>query len=579
MPADHSVDAAPQRDQGDTQCLVSRLIGLETEYATLVLDQQDVPRDALPSAKQVYEAMCDAIRRDQPTADGIYDREQMFLASGGAVTFESHPSMYTLPGGLVEIATPEVSSPAELLACQRSIDDLVENAANSIDLDIDLRVLKNSSDALGHVYGCQENYEAVVARGSMLLIYRLFVALLWLMQCAILVASLPVLLCLYLAVYFGHRRRGVNIPVDADPRELFETLARPVQLIAVGCLRLIHFPSVVVLRFVCRHIAFRDQRRYLTALLVSRVSLCGSGDLDHDGRYRLSAKAIAVDVVADMGSYRGERPIFVFGHWLDQFCAKSIVSLSSTRSMFAKRQRLQIGLSDSNLCDLAEYVKFASVSLVLDMIEAGATKDLPVLKRPITALHDLASDWNLVTRVPTRTGRSSALDIQKNYLRAARSFVESVDSALRGEAPVVIERWNRLFDAVADFRKDAGNTASALGSVDWLTKLWMLDQLDSDVGWAARKKTDLRYHELSEQGYHRKLARTNPELQLVDPDQIRMRRKYPPPNSRAARRGWVIREFGGAGDSLRSEWGYALWGSGSERKRVSFDRPIQDSTQ
>ena len=34
--------------------------------------------------------------------------------------------------------------------------------------------------------------------------------------------------------------------------------------------------------------------------------------------------------------------------------------------MFRRRQRLQIGLSDSNLADLAEYVKVGSVSLLLD---------------------------------------------------------------------------------------------------------------------------------------------------------------------------------------------------------------------
>ena len=141
--------------------LVSRLVGLETEYATLVADRQDLEQDDLPPSHMVYLQICEAIRRDQPTVAGLFDSEQMFLASGGAVTFESHPSMHSLPGGLVEIATPEVRSPDELLACQRSIDELAADAAADSETSFDLRVLKNSSDALGHVYGCHENYEAV----------------------------------------------------------------------------------------------------------------------------------------------------------------------------------------------------------------------------------------------------------------------------------------------------------------------------------------------------------------------------------------------------------------------------------
>ncbi len=145
--------------------LVSRLVGLETEYATLVADRQDLSHDDLPPSHLVYVQICEAIRRDQPTVAGLFDSEQMFLASGGAVSFESHPSMHELPGGLVEFATPEVRSPQELLACQRSIDELAAEATADSETSFDLRVLKNSSDALGHIYGCHENYEAEVASG------------------------------------------------------------------------------------------------------------------------------------------------------------------------------------------------------------------------------------------------------------------------------------------------------------------------------------------------------------------------------------------------------------------------------
>ena len=559
--------------------LISRLVGMETEYATLIINQDNSRHADLPASHSIYTAICDAIRRDQPTAVGLFDAEQMFLASGGAVTFESHPSMHATPGGLIEIATPEVRSPSELLACQRSIDLLVQDAAANIDLDIDLRILKNSSDALGHVYGCQENYETVVASGIWLLIYRVSVCLLWLLQAVCLLASLPILgLILVIVLVFRFFKGGLWQFVR-DPNEMFELVPRWLSGLMIGALRWIHMPTVIALRFVARHIAFRSQRKYLTSFLVSRVALTGSGDLDHDGLYRLSAKAMATDSLADMGGFRGERPIFVYGHWLGQFCARSFLSLGSTIQMFRKRQRLQIGLSDSSLSDLSEYVKVGSVSLLLDMIENCHTKGLPILKHPVDALHRIGSDWNLVSRVATNRGGMSAIDIQKAYIKTARQFVDSVSGNYRGEAPLVLRRWQELLDCVVEFRRDANAVQESLGRVDWLTKRWMIDQLGNSAVWTEKKKVDLRYHELSSDGYFSQLQESRPELKLVDEEQIFRRRRSPPPGSPAARRGWLIREFAGGEESLQAEWTHAVIGQGRKRRRIEFAQTKKISDQ
>lgn len=554
------------------------MIGMETEYATLIIDNDGGETTTLPASHTVYTQICEAIRRDQPAVAGVYDSEQMFLASGGAVTFESHPSMHATPGGLIEVATPEVRSPLELLACQRSIDALVADAAADIDLPIDLRVLKNSSDALGHVYGCQENYEAIVARGLWLLLYRMFICLLWVMQIVSLIVSLPIVAMMLSLVLVYRFFRGGLWRLARDPREMFELVPSWLTNLMIGLLRLIHLPTVMVLRLVAKRVAFRQQRRYLTAMLISRVAICGSGDLDHQGLFRLSAKAMAIDCVSDMGGYRGERPIFVYGHWLGQFCAKSFLSLSSTRRMLSKLQRFQIGLSDSNLSDLAEYVKVGSVSLLLDMIEAGVAKDLPIVKQPVKSLHRLTSDWNLVSRIATSRGDMSAIEIQKTYLKAAAEYVDSIPADHRGEAPLVIDRWRQLLDSIIKFRQDAQAVQQALGTVDWLTKRWMMDQLGDQADWSARKKVDLRYHELSDEGYYQQFVAHNPELRLIDDDQIARRRRWPPATSPAARRGWLIREFADSDESMQAEWTYAMIGRGRNRKCVHFVEAVESTS-
>ena len=568
-PKTRRLNEAATRSHQSRRGLVSRLIGMETEYATLILPCEGSDSIEPPSGEIVYASLCDAIAQDQPTVPGVFDPEQLFLANGAAVSFESHPTMQQKPGGFLEIATPEVHAPEELLACQRAVDHLATEAASRSKVDGEIRLLKNNRDAFGHVYGCHENYEAEVATGLCLGVYRCMVVLLWGMQVLSLVISLPIMAMILAMVLCNKMIKGQKVAIDG-PGDLFETLPRWLSTPPLFMLRCVHLPTVIVLRFVVRHIAFRRQRRHLTAFLISRVVLCGTGTLNTDGTYHVSAKAMAIDSLADMGGFNGEKPIFVFGHWLGQFCAKSFYSLASTKQMFGRTQRLQIGLSDSNLADLAEYVKVGSVSLLLDMIESGSHQKLPKLKSPLHALGRIAGDWHLVSRVATSHGEMSALEIQKKYLAAAESYVDSVPAGERGEAPVVLTRWRELLDAALAFRKDANDFEDALGKIDWLTKRIMLDELGSDSEWLARKKIDLRYHELSTEGYFWKLATTMPDMRLVETSIIQRRRRSPPSDSPAARRGWLIREFAESEERMLCDWNFALVGEGKNQRRINF---------
>ena len=291
---------------------------------------------------------------------------------------------------------------------------------------------KNNRDAFEHVYGCPKTR----SRGSNwsgLGVYRCMVLLLGACR------SEPG----DLAADHGSDPGNGTLQQDDQGTESRhrwprrpESLPRWLSSPSLFMLRCVHLPTVIVLRFVVRHIAFRRQRRHLTAFLISRVVLCGTGTLNTDGTYHVSAKAMAIDSLADMGGFNGEKPIFVFGHWLGQFCAKSFYSLASTKQMFGRTQRLQIGLSDSNLSDLAEYVKVGSVSLLLDMIESGSHQKLPKLKSPLHALGRIAGDWHLVSRVATSHGEMSALEIQKKYLAAAESYVDSVPQVNEVKRPL-----------------------------------------------------------------------------------------------------------------------------------------------
>ncbi|QDV63590.1 proteasome accessory factor PafA2 family protein [Crateriforma conspicua] len=561
-------------DTFQSDMLASRLMGMETEYASLVHDQLTDLDRMLPSAKSVYRSIVSAMRQSRPSAIGLHDGDQVFFSNGSSVTFEAHPLLQDVPGGLVEMATPEVRSPSDLLASQRVVDDMVRDAASKCDVAADLRILKNNADGLGHVYGCQENYEADVAEGAWLWVYRLCIAALWMTQIAAAIAASPLIALLLFATViqiWTLRRRGND---DPSTTQAYLAIPRLIRSPCMGLIQATHYPIAWGLRFVGRHVAFRRQRQYLTTLLITRITYGGAGELDAKGRFYLSAKASVINRLADIGGFSGERPVFVYGHWFSQLCGKSIDSWRRTLRLFRKRQRLQIGLSDSNMSEMAEYVKVGSVSLLMDMIEQGETDSLPRLRRPIAALRQISRDWHLVQRVATDRGEMSALEIQQAYLSAVQKFVDQTPANVRGEALRITSSWQSLLDALVNYRHDADDFAAAICKIDWLTKRWLIERQGAGASWSQKKKIDLRYHELSDDGYFRQLTEGAIDESLANREKRIQRAAAPPSNTPAARRGWTIREFSGGDVRLNVGWDHAEVAVGRRVRRIDFGNHV-----
>ena len=132
--------------------------------------------------------------------------------------------------------------------------------------------------------------------------------------------------------------------------------------------------------------AFRRVRQQLIPLLVSRCVVAGAGMVDEDNHFLLADKATAINCVLGLGGFLKDRPLFTMGHFFKAMCAESWLSPRDYLQLFQRRQRLQIGLGDSNMAELAEFLRVGTTSLVLDVIEAGAMPPLPALRQPIRAL-------------------------------------------------------------------------------------------------------------------------------------------------------------------------------------------------
>ena len=567
-----------------------RLAGLETEYAVRFHPDADasgrLAASPRPSDYSLYKQLTAELRRAMPTAPVLGGKRGLFLANGGAVWHEEGKGRRRHQCALVEGSTPECRGPRQLLAHQRAQDELLAAAARDARVPGEFALCKSDRDAHGHVYGAQENYEVTLATGWRLLAWRVGLRLLW---------PLVALTCLGRFVLFvgvlafwavGSALYG---PVTAvcgalsgllpmpHPRAIRELLVAPDGGAAWGEVRpdnlpawlepafhaaqhVVTAPLAVGLNVLANLTVFRRVRRDLLPFLATRAVFTGAGRLARDGSYHVAAKATGVNCVASVNGVFARRPVFSYGHFL-----KALPITSWRSQLDACRQRLQINLGDSNLCEEAEYLRVGTTMLVLDVIEAGQMPPVPRLRSPLAALRRVATDATLAAPLALSDGRQwTALQVQRFYLEACRAFL-----ARHGDPPAealdVVRRWADMLDRL---EHDPGEL---VGRVDWVTKRLLLQQCGAGAPWPVRKKIDLRYHELSPEGYFQQLSEAGLTRQVLNGDERDRARRNPPPDSPAAERGRYIREFAGS-KSVLANWETVHVGHGAGSRTIHLRR-------
>jgi proteasome accessory factor A len=379
-----------------------RLMGLETEYVLRIPEEIARAERGIHSHREGYEAMVGALRERISVADADPfhgGKVGLFLGTSGALWFESLRPPNNL--GLIEGATPECRDPFDLLACQRAQDQLLAEAAG----EFNLASVKNCRDAKGHAYGAQENYEVVFAKGLALWVWRILAAVVLIplvivtsvavMPCLLLmVLPLPMTGLAYLAVspflrsavarkhafdyLIGRVWRcgwnGVDVPAPG-------CLATP----TLWCLKVIVAPIGAAVWLFSQITSLGRMHLELSTFLASRGLVAGAGRLDPRGRFQPAEKAGAINCIAGCAEFI--RPMFSLGQPI-----KPLAVLVRANEVFEARQRVQISLGDSNMCEEAELLRLGTTMLVIDAWEAGALQDAPRLAHPIRAMKAICAD-------------------------------------------------------------------------------------------------------------------------------------------------------------------------------------------
>ena len=544
-------------------------MGLETEYAIRYRPLYSFDR---PDHEHIFSALAQALKSIVRTRAGVRGQGHFFVENGGAFYYEAYPSHPD--GGLVEGSTPECRGPSTLLTYQKAQESLLLRAlpeARQILGDpgtpVELGLLKNCRDAEGHVYGVQENYEVEVAHGLGLWTYRAGLVVLMgiagVLLALMLLALLPTLFILFGVLLVGlvvamipGIGSSITSLLDDEPsftRSLERALGRGFTHVMVA----VTWPIVAGLGLLIKLFAFRAVRRDLVSFLVTRSVITGAGTLDEDGNFALSERAASLRTLVRMSSHPDGRAIFDTGHLAKAICAPvgevllgrilrrlgvndaPQSPLASVGWVFRSRHRIQLGISDANLSQTAEYLKLGTTAVLLDLAEAGALRDLPRVKRPIEAFHAISADPSLRVEVDTTEGPMSALAIQRRYQQAAAAYLEAT-SVSSLEATEIVRTWGETLDALES------KPERLFGKLDWVTKRALIEAHHTDA-LPVRKKIDLRYHELGT-GYFARLEAEGLAPQLVSQEDVQAAIRTPPEDSPARRRSALIREM--ADDAL-----------------------------
>ena len=532
---------------------LTRLCGLETEHA-IHCDQ----RIAIPflSSKSLhidhFNAIIEQLKKQSSSAPPTKDKRGAFFANGSAFWFESTGGK----AGLFEACTPECESPEKLLASSKAVEELLLEAIDTLESN-DLKLIKNCGDTRNHVYGAQENYEVQAfdcaddadtwrwkiwaLKGITVLNLILAMAcnqiLLGLIAYFYLATSLS---CTFAAILLPWAISCLIFGRWISITECFYML--------IGTLLM---PKTIAVSLFYRSTKIGRTYSQLTPFLVSRIVFAGAGSIDQKGRYYIGQKARSRNADSFIANSAFQNAIFCLN---DIFKSLARNLLKRERIDFTvKRRKLSIAIGDSNMCEESEYLKIATTSLVLDAIEAGAFSETPRLHGTIKSLKKLNSDPTLKAQVTTSLGLRTAIEIQQFYLNTCRRYVESLEEA-PDEAFEILRLWS---DVIFKLSSDP---ESLFGRVDWITKRALLRRVSDDAGknrdegtftefcntrqLAALQKIDVKYHEISRDGYYYQLRENGLTTAVITQGQVAQAGRMPPLSTSAAQRSRFIREFG-----------------------------------
>ncbi|MBW2293626.1 MAG: proteasome accessory factor PafA2 family protein [Deltaproteobacteria bacterium] len=204
-----------------------------------------------------------------------------------------------------------------------------------------------------------------------------------------------------------------------------------------------------------------------------------------------------------------------------------------------KYRRLHVIVGDSNMSEYTNFLKVATCSVVLQMIEDNFINKDFTLRNPVKAIKDITYDVTCKRKLRLDNGREyTPIEIQREYCEMAQKYVEQypVDDEHR-EAVI---KWQYVLDCLSDDPRKLDR------EVDWVIKRRMIESYIDRTGcsWNDPKvfMMDLQYHDIQrKRSLYYLLERAGAvEREFTDED-VELAKSTPPPDTRARMRGEFIK--------------------------------------
>ena len=578
--------------------MIGRRAGQETEYAVRRPRSEDSRSTDGRSNHSLFLLIRGYITDHCRCLPGYRDfyQSQFFTENGGAFAYEALPTAER--DGLIEGATPECLTPYELLCHQRAQEAWLIQALGSQRIQNDQAfqgcgLLKNCRDAEGHIYGSQENYESEIGNPFWLFVYRLVVCIAIPITFVGTIGMILIVLTLIfvfglLGLMSGTFSFLTGIISKLIPKTPFIQIAHWIKTqnnkaisrvtsinedqaaqIANVTLFPILFALLSPFAWLISHITFRRVRRGITGFLISRGPITGAGCLLDEKTFVLSEKGSALRSDLRNWATMASRSLYDSGNLLKGVHLASLDCFVLRRNnwlhLLHRHQRIQIGCSDANRCDVAEYLKIGTTMLIVEMAEAGQLSHAPLPHSVVEAIKQINHDTSLKEKIKIKGGAErTAMEIQRWYQKEAQIFV-ATNPSLKEVYQPVLNRWLQVLDTLE------WDPEQLIGQLDWVTKKSLIEEAGRDQPFEVKKRIDLGYHELGS-GYFEQFSAANLTTKIVRSEDLEQALKTPPSSRSAQLRSRFIKSNQSEKNPWSVGWQYAIRGRFLKQSRRVFER-------
>lgn len=275
---------------------------------------------------------------------------------------------------------------------------------------------------------------------------------------------------------------------------------------------------------------------YLAAYQASSIVFTGQGKVGVEGDdepcgYQLSQRADFIEVL--MGTQTTfNRPIVN---------SRDEALCGTNRDM----ARLHVIFYDSNLCEMAGYLKVGVLQIILTMIEAEQVNVHLILEDPVVAVRAWSRDPGLTTRaLLVSRNEVTAVELQLLFFEDAKAFVEAGGcDDIVPEADKIVELWE---DTLTKLK--ARDFTALARRLDWVLKRSILERAMNkrpELSWDSPeiKHLDHMYSSL-DGGLYPAFARSGAVERIVSDAEVERFMHEPPEDTRAWTRSRLLRMAG-----------------------------------